>query len=162
MVIRTHNDPVRKLAKYNQLFFLSFYLIGITCPTPTASTSNFVIFNTPTLAGFTDVNSVTNIVYSRTGVADTTIARTQQQHFVLNFPVGVTQVTATATATNGQQATCTFYAVVTTNGQSKNECLSLILPFSVTKLRDFWGGRKFCQGVIFFSSFNGGGFFSSP
>ena len=85
------------------------------------STENVVIFDTPTLTGFTDVYSVTSIVYSRTGVADTAIVSPQSQ-FVLIFSVGVTQVTATATVSNGQQITCTFYAFVTTNGQSKNEC----------------------------------------
>ena len=82
-----------------------------------------MLFSSPTLSGFTDVNLVANIVYSRTGVADHTLPRTQSTHFVLQFPVGVTQVRATATASNGQQATCTFYAFVTTNGQSKNECV---------------------------------------
>ena len=65
------------------------------------------------------MNQIANIVYSRAGVEDSTIARTQAQHFVLNFPIGVTQVTATATATNGQNANCNFFVSVTTNGQSK-------------------------------------------
>ena len=147
-------NAVRKHATYMFNICFCFYLSGINCPTPVPSNDNFVLFTTPTISGF----SPTNIVYSGTGVTTTTLPRTQAQHFLLNLPVGLTQVTASATG-SGQTATCTFYYSRTTNGQCK--CLSdhdSFIPIFCPSIKMFFNssneknnyGLYFCRCTCYF------------